>query len=464
MTTMLQDSTERADENPMPPSAPSLRVVTVGMLTLVTLIAFEAMAVATAMPATARALSAVGSYGLAISAFLAMSLFGTVVSGYWGDRSGPRAPLLTGLAGFTGGLVVSGLAPSFVPFVVGRAIGGFGAGLVAVSIYVLIGKAYPADRRPKIFAWFSAAWVLPAVIGPALAGWLTEAVSWRVIFLGVPPIAIPAALALLPALSSISGGTGQTWMAMRPWRRIGAGAGVAVAVTVMLWGAENLGTATGIAATVIGGLALVGTLAILLPAGTVALRRGLPSLVASRGMLTMSFFGADTFIPLMLVTHRGLSPVYAGVALTSGALGWSAGAWLQARIRTDAAHAKVLGVGASVVGLGSALLAVIVLGLPTWAVAVAWVLAGLGMGAAMSSGSVLLLNLSSPTEQGKNSSYLQLADSFGGVLGVGLAGAIFAAAHAQGPVGSGVYSAIWLVLALAGIGAAFAGRRTARRG
>lgn len=447
-----------------PRSQPSLRLVTVGMLTLVTLIAFEAMAVATAMPEVARAMDSVGAYGLAVSAFLATSLFGTVVSGYWNDRAGPLQPLLTGLGAFIAGLFISGFAPTFAVFVVGRVVAGVGAGLVTVSVYVLIGHAYPAARRPKVFAWFSAAWVLPSLIGPTLAGWLTDAISWRAIFVGVPPIAIPAALFLVPVLRRLNHDAADRGTAVRPWRRIIAGAGVALAATALQWGAERLGNGLGIVATVLGVLALAGTLAVLLPGGTARLRHGLPALIATRGLLTMSFFGANTFIPLMLVTHRGLSPTIAGIALTSGALGWSVGSWLQARTRTDLGRGRLLQFGAFVVGAGSVLLAVIVLGLPSWVILAVWAVAGIGMGAAMSSGSVLMLNLSEPSQQGTNSSYLQLADSLGGVLGVGVAGAIFAAAHAQGAVGSGIFAVIWLTLAVAGLGAGLAGRRTVRRG
>ncbi|MBO0828862.1 MAG: MFS transporter, partial [Streptosporangiales bacterium] len=226
------------------PGDGALRGVLVGLLTLVTLIAFEAMAVGTALPAVARAMHEVGGYGLALSAFLATSLFATAASGYWNDRSGPRLPLLAGLAAFTGGLLVSGTAPGFAVFTVGRAIGGVGAGLVTVSLYVLVGHAFPAKRRPKIFGWFSAAWVLPSLVGPAVSGWLTQAVSWRVVFLAVPPIAVAAVLALLPGLRRTSGG-GPTPL---PTRRLLAGAGVAVSATLLQWGAGRLGTPAGVAA------------------------------------------------------------------------------------------------------------------------------------------------------------------------------------------------------------------------
>ena len=46
----------------------------------------------------------------------------------------------------------------------------------------------------------------------------------------------------------------------------------------------------------------------LLPAGTLRAERGLPSVIALRGIASAAFFGAEAFIPLLLVTVRGFSP------------------------------------------------------------------------------------------------------------------------------------------------------------
>jgi len=66
------------------------RVGTVAIITLVTLIAFEALAVATAMPVAARALDGVRSYGLAFASYFATLLLGVVAAGGWTDSRGTR--------------------------------------------------------------------------------------------------------------------------------------------------------------------------------------------------------------------------------------------------------------------------------------------------------------------------------------------------------------------------------------
>ena len=116
-----------------------------------------------------------------------------------------------------------------------------------------------------------------------------------------------------------------------------------------------------------------------------------------RGLLAASFFGAETFIPLMLVERRGLPATYSGLSLTSGALGWATGSWIQSRPGLPLPRHRILQIGSALVTTGIVLVAVVLVAdLPVWLVAVAWVVGGLGMGMAMTSASVLVMQ-QSPT-------------------------------------------------------------------
>ena len=66
---------------------------------VVVAVAFEAIAVATAMPVAARELDGLRSYGLAFSVFLTASLLGMVVAGEMSDRRGPVRPFARRCAG-----------------------------------------------------------------------------------------------------------------------------------------------------------------------------------------------------------------------------------------------------------------------------------------------------------------------------------------------------------------------------
>ncbi|MFC7583573.1 MFS transporter [Nonomuraea antimicrobica] len=176
--------------------SPRYRALSIGLVALVTLLAFEAMAVATAMPVVARELDGMSLYNLAFSATLAASVIATVLGGRWSDVRGPLQPIGVGVGAFVAGLLLAGFAPTMELFVTGRFVQGLGTGLTQVALYVLVARVYPGAMHSKVFALFSAAWVVPSMVGPAIAGFVVEKADWRWIFLGVTLIVIPSALLL----------------------------------------------------------------------------------------------------------------------------------------------------------------------------------------------------------------------------------------------------------------------------
>jgi len=95
------------------------RGLTVGLVLNVTFVAFEALAVATIMPLVANDLGGIELYGWVFSAFLLANLVGIVVAGEFADRFGPATPFGVGLALFSIGLLIGGLAPSMPVLVAG---------------------------------------------------------------------------------------------------------------------------------------------------------------------------------------------------------------------------------------------------------------------------------------------------------------------------------------------------------
>jgi MFS family permease len=431
-------------------------VPTVAILTLVSLIAFEALAVSTAMPVAASALGGVSSYGLAFASYFATALIGVVVAGGWTDARGPRAPVLAALGLFGAGLVVAGTATAFPVLLAGRAVSGLGGGLLGVSIYVVIADVYPQELQPRVFGALSAAWVLPGIIGPAVAGWVTTHLSWRAVFLGVLPFAALLVPVLLPRLRSVRPGEGGRHRILDA--RFARGVLLAAGALGLQLGVDA-GRPWAWVLVPVGAVLVIGALPGLVPPGALRLRRGLPSLVAVRALFTGTFAGTEAFVPLMLVAHRGITPALAGVVLTSGTLGWSLGSFLQGSARMRLERTTLLSLAGAVLGLGVLGLALTPLGsVPAWAVPLAWILAAAGMGTGMSSMNVLTLRLSPAGEEGRSSSALQLGDALGSLLGIGLAGALFSAAHAEATQ-AGPYVLVWGVLGVAGLTAALVARR-----
>ncbi len=456
----------KAAVEPGPLSAP-YRLVTLALVGVITLIAFEAFAIASAMPVVARDLDAVRNYSLAFSLFFTASLLGMVVAGAVCDVRGAAGPLVAGLVLFAGGLVLCGTAGTLVQFLAGRVVSGAGGGALVVAAYVVIAAVYPEAMRPRVFGWTSAAWVIPSVIGPPLAGWLASDVSWRLVFLAVPPAAVVALVVMAPQLRGLAAPAAAGVAARAPVRaRMLAGLVLAVGAGLVQWVVQQVRDAT--APVVVAGLVgvvLVGlSLPRLVPTGTLRLARGLPSVIVVRGLFTACFFGAETYVPLALHAERGLPLALAGLALTGGALGWSLGSYLQGRPGMRLQRATLLSAGGLAVSVSVAALSVSMLDVVTpWVVVPIWALGGMGMGVALSSTSVLVLSLSAPGEEGRNSASLQVGDALGSVFGVGAAGAVFAVGHTTAGQDHGLFVGIWLGLAAVGVLAALVGQRVRTR-
>lgn len=463
----------RGADAPSSPWSGPLRATTVGMVAIVALSAFEQLAVATAMPTVADALGGLALYATAFAAPLASGVVGMTVAGSWTDRSGPRSPLLTGVALFVAGLLVAGLAPSMLLLVVGRIVQGLGSGATVVALYVLVARVYPEALRARVFAAFSAAWVVPGIVGPALAGIVVEHIGWRWVFLAVPFLAVPAAFALWPALADpltrhglgtgAAGGVDDAApVAERRWgpfaRHAVAGSVVAGAGVLLL---HHGGQERGVGALpwLVGGLlALVLTVPALLPPGTLVGRRGLPAAVALRGFVGAAFFGTEIFLPLLLQTERGLSASQAGIMLTASTVTWALGSWVRGRtVERPDAVLLLVGSASLLLGIGSAAL-LVWSAWPLVAGFLGWGFAGFGMGLVVPTLSLLVLRVSPPEQQGANSSSLQVVDGVGTATMLALSGALFTAIG--GPDEPRAFLAGFAITGVAALLAALTARRT----
>lgn len=403
-----------------------------GVVALVTLAAFENRAVTTILPTVVRHLDGWALFGAATGAPLVTFTVATAWSGGWTDRRGPRPVLLSGLAAFVLAQAVCALAPSMTVFVAGRALSGVAEALVDTSLMVLVAQALPAALRAKVFASFAAAWVLPSLLGPSVAGALDALSGWRSVFLG-PLLVVPAALVLVrPALRrSHAGDTGAGDAASGA--RVGASLLLAAGLAVTTFSAPLLSDPsqrwTGVLVIAGGVLLVVAGAARALPRGTARLARGVPAVVGIRLLVAVAFTGVGAVIPLMLVSTHGASTAVAGVSLSVTGAMWALGSWCSSTERVQrrldgVARVRLGGLLVAVGATGPVLIALDAVGLVPGMVG--WALAATGMGVLSPTLSTELLRLAPAAQQGRASAAQGLAVSTGVALQTGLVGAVVA--------------------------------------
>lgn len=438
---------------------PNRRVTTIGVLLLISMVAFEAMGVGTAMPALVADLGALSLYAWPFVTFMAAGVFGTVLGGRWCDLAGPRIPLVAAPVLFGAGLLVAGTATGMPQLLVGRLLQGLGAGALTVAVYVLIAVVYPERTRPAIFGLMSSAWVLPSLIGPPIAGVVTERLSWHWVFLGLVPVVVLAVGLVVPTVRQLGApDPARSATARRPGLVLAALC-AAVGVSALSWAAQRPSAS----AAAVGGAALVALLASmrrLLPDGVFRARRGVATVVAARGLLAGMFFTANSYLPLILTSTHHWTLAAAGIPLAVGSLGWSAASAWQGH-HPDLPRHRLLRIGFILLTAGDAGMLLVA---PTWGTAwlalPLWGVAGIGMGLGYSSVSFLLLQQSGAGEVGFHSSAAQMSDQLTTATLIGIGGALLAL------LGSPAHALPVLLALLAGLGvlgATVAGRAATRR-
>jgi MFS family permease len=361
--------------------SPQRAALTVGLVLVVTMAAFEALAVATVLPEAERDLGGLGLYGLIFVAYMLASLAGSLIAGREADRHGLAAPLAVGLAIFAVGLTIGGAAPTMPVLIAARGVQGIGAGAIVTVAYAAIARGYDESLRPRMFAVLSSAWVVPGLVGPSLAGAVAEYATWRLVFLGILPLVVVGGVFTIPSLRKL--------------------------------GPPPAHESSG---------------------GVLTLLRETPRLLPSVfvfSLLTLTFFGAEAYLPLTLSDIRGQSATVAGLALSAGTISWTTGAWIQARTAQTWDRRLVVAAGLALVGAGVALLIPLAQGGPIWLAPASWAVAGLGIGMAYSSMSLIILGSAPCGREGAASAAINTSSVLGSAAGTGI-GAAFVALGASG--------------------------------
>lgn len=398
-----------------------------------------------------------GAQWVVMSYLLVMSSL-LLTFGRLGNLLGHRRVYLVGFLVFGAASFVCAAATGLGMLVAGRAAQAVGAAAIQSVAPALLTEAYPQQQRGRALGLMSLFTYAGLTFGPTLGGLLTTHLGWRSIFFVNIPVAITA-LAMGSWCLPKKAGRAEARFDL-------AGAGLwAAGLAALLFGL-TLGSRTGFTAPA--PLGLVGAALVLIAVFVaVELRREAPMMDlglfrsgAFSGGVVAAFLNyvavfAITFLtPFRLIEAAGLSPQQAGLLLTAMPLAMATTApvagSLSDRIGTRAP--ATLGMATLAAGL---LLLRHATGQAELVLALA--LCGVGTGTFISPNTSAVLGAAPGHRRGIASGTVATARTTGMVVGVALAGSVYAAALAAvgGDRFAAYSTALWPAI-LAALGGALA--------
>jgi EmrB/QacA subfamily drug resistance transporter len=367
-----------------------------------------------------------------------------------GDRFGRRTVFALGLAVFTAASALAALATTAGMLVVARALQGIGAAVIVPIALVLAATAVPPARRGAAIAALGALAGLAIAIGPLVGGLVVEAADWYWIFwLNVPIglVLVPLALRVLPDSRGPAGPVDVVGIGLATVGLAGVVFGV-IAGGTSGWAQPRVWLPVALGVLVLAGFGWWERRAAapLVP----------PRLVAGRGfaaaglvalLVQASMIGAVFLLTQYFQLVLGYSPAIAGLRT----LPWTVVPLLAAPLAGMLADR----VGVRVLVAGSALAQVAALAWFALVVAPAvdypalvgpMLLAGAAMGVFFALTGRQALDLAPAAYQGVASGVNNAMRQLGAVLGVVLAGAVFARAGGFGDPETfvrGLRAALW---------------------
>lgn len=385
-----------------------------------------------ALPEISLALAPSGAEQLWIIDAYPLVLAGLLVTmGTLGDRFGRRRMLLIGATGFAAVSVLAAFAPTAGALIAARALlGFFGAMLMPSTLSLLRSIFRNRDQRRMAIAIWASAFSAGSALGPIVGGFLLEHYSWGSVFLVAVPVLIPllvCAPLLVPESRDPNPGRIDPISIL-----LSMGAMIPVVYAIKSFATDGpslIGVAWALLGLVLGYLFVRRQLRADIPMLDMALfRRGSFSGAILVNLLSVvALVGFLYFVSQHVQLVLGLSPMMAGFALVPGMAAMIvAGLAVVPLSRRVAPH--VLVPGALVFSVAGYL--IVAFTDSTHGVTpliVAFVVLGIGIGAAETISNELILSSAPAEKAGAASAVSETAYELGAVLGTAVLGGIITA-------------------------------------
>ena len=332
----------------------------------------EASAVSVILPEIAIGISAdPAQIGWLMTVFLLVTGIAIPFYGRLADRFGAGHLFIFGVAVFSIGSLLAGMATNYQFLLVARIIQAMGGAAIPGLGMVLVSRAYGPESRGAVLGIIAATIGVSAAAGPLLGGLLSELLGWRSVFLVTTAtvLTIPFILRALPKFEKRLAGNID----------FVGGVGLALMITgILLVPSEGSRAGWTSSWVIVGGASAVVGFGILAArqafASSPFIHRELLRNLKYMALAGMSFsiMAANLApligLPVLLAISHGLSSLEIGLVMVPGAILSAAGGLLSGRL-TDRAGPRLP------VRIGSLVMLLALFGLSAYAGSSPWVIA-----------------------------------------------------------------------------------------
>ena len=426
----------------------------------------------TILPSVVEDIGGLNLYAWNTTLFVAASIVGSVFSARILSVYGARVAYLLAVIIFFAGSLVCTLAPRMDIMLLGRAVQGFGGGVMFALSYAMINLVYVPALWPRAMALISGMWGVATLVGPAVGGIFAELNAWRYAFGVMLPLMVVYGLFLLTIMPKK-----QKTTENEPSQRLPLIQLTLLTAAVLIVSAGSL--SPDVTLNVFGVVAALLLLILLAVVEQRSSSRLLPRNTFRRGShhaalyITISLLAigmtCEVFVPYFLQRLHGQSPLASGYMSALMAAGWTVSEIISAGWKGAKMRASIL-LGPLFVLAGLVLLA-LTLSVPsagTWGIMspilLGLSLVGFGIGFGWPHLLTRILQVAAPEDKEVAAASITTVQLFATALGAALAGMIVNVNGFNDGTLTGVMSsAYWLMmlLAIAPLIAIFTSRRCA---
>ncbi|GAB4588462.1 MDR family MFS transporter [Nocardia sp. IFM 10818] len=429
MTTTAENT--EAEANPAGFTHKQIMVVLSGLLLGMLLGALDQTIVSTSIRTIADDLHGYSMQAWVTTAYLITATLATPLYGKLSDMYGRKPFYLAAITLFVAGSLLCTLAQSMYQLAAFRAFQGLGAGGLMSLALTILGDMVGPRERARYQGYFLAVFGTSSVVGPVLGGVLAGQdqilgiSGWRWVFLvnvplGIIALAVVSKVLKLPKVARAKQAV--DWFGV-----LTIALGIVPLLVVAEQGREwGWGSANSITCYVVGGLGLIGFVAVEAKQGDAALiplRMFKNSTFALGVVISVvvgaAMFGGITLLPQYLQVVRGASPTLAGMQMLPLVVGMMVASVFAGQLIARTGRYRLFPpLGAGLLVLGLFLLHFVHVDTPLWVTMSFMLITGLGLGNLMQPLTLAIQNALPPQDMGVSTAAATFFRQIGGTLGV----------------------------------------------